>query len=110
VNGFGPIISGNLRQLKGQVILGSDMFIERVREFLGGKEHFTEIPRLQRTAGRPSLEALFPACEQTTKSERNQMILEAHVRHGYILKEIADHLDVHYTTVSKVIKAALQKK
>lgn len=97
-------------KLKGQVILGSDKFIERVREFLGGKEQITEIPRLQRTAGRPPLEVLFPAGEQSTKSERNPTILEAHVKYGYTLKEIAGHLDVHYTTISKVIKAELQKK
>ena len=96
-------------KLKGQIILGSDMFIERVREFLGGKEQFTEIPRLQRTAGRPPLEVLFPSGKQSTKSERNPTILKAHVKYGYNLKEIAEHLDVHYTTVSKVIKAELQK-
>jgi putative transposase len=97
-------------KLKGQVILGSDMFIERLREFLGGKEQFTEIPRLQRTVGRPSLEALFPVDEQSTKGERNLTILEAHVKHGYTLKEIAEYLDIHYTTVSKVINERLQKK
>lgn len=97
-------------KLKGQVILGNDMFIERVREFLEGKEQFPEIPRLQRTVGRPALEVLFPAGEQSTKNKRNPTILEAHVKYGYTLKEIAEHLDVHYTTVSKIIKAELQRK
>jgi hypothetical protein len=27
----------------------------------------------------------------------------AHVIHGYMLKEIADYLETHYTTVSKVM-------
>ncbi|MFA7062010.1 MAG: transposase [Pedobacter sp.] len=97
-------------KLKGQVILGSDMFVERVREFLGEKERFTEIPRLQRTVGRPPLEALFTAGGLSTKSVRNQTILEAHVKYGYTLKEVSEHLNVHYTTVSKVIKAELLKK
>lgn len=96
-------------KLKGQVILGSDTFIERVREFFGGKEQLAEIPRLQRTAGRPTLELLFPASKRLTKSERNPTIFEAHMKYGYKLKEIAEHLDVHYTTVSKVIKAQLQE-
>lgn len=96
--------------LKGQLILGSDAFIERVREFLVGKEQFTEIPRLQRLAGRSQLEVLFPAGEQFTKNERNSGIVEAHLKHGYTLKEIAEHLAIHYTTVSKVIKAELTKK
>lgn len=97
-------------KLKGQVILGSDTFIERIREFLGGKERIAEIPRIQRTAGRPALELLFLAGKRLTKSERNPTILEAHMKYGYTLKEISEQLDVHYTTVSKVIKAQLQKK
>ncbi len=28
-----------------------------------------------------------------------------HITHGYTLKEIADHLGIHYTTVSKGIKS-----
>nr|MBF0223650.1 LacI family transcriptional regulator [Desulfobulbaceae bacterium] len=28
---------------------------------------------------------------------------EAHITHGYTLKEIADCLGIHYTTVSKVV-------
>ncbi|NLN59842.1 MAG: helix-turn-helix domain-containing protein, partial [Deltaproteobacteria bacterium] len=29
----------------------------------------------------------------------------AYIQHGYTMKAIADHLGIHYTTVSKVIKA-----
>jgi len=29
---------------------------------------------------------------------------EAHLQYGYTLKEIAEHIGVHYTTVSKVLK------
>lgn len=97
-------------KLKGQIILGSDVFIERSREFIMGKEHFTEIPRFQRMAGRPQLDVLFPAGEQVTKKERNTRIVEAHVKHGYTLREIAVHLAIHYTTVSKVVKAGFAKK
>jgi DNA-binding NarL/FixJ family response regulator len=34
---------------------------------------------------------------------RNRAIL-THVRYGYTLKEIADQLVIHYTTVSTVLK------
>jgi putative transposase len=97
-------------KLTGQVILGSEKFIERVRELLGGKEEIQEIPRLQRHVGRPALEVLFQAGEHLTKNMRNPMIYGAHVRHGYALKEIAEFLGIHYTTVSKVIKAEAAKK
>lgn len=91
-------------KLKGQVILGSEMFIERVRELLGSKEMILEIPRLQRFAGRPALDVLFPTGEHHAKNTRNPAIFKAHVCYGYTLKDIADHLDIHYTTVSKIIK------
>jgi len=91
-------------KLKGQVILGSDIFIERMRGFLDGKGQMSEIPRPQRFVGRPGLEALFPPGDRLTKKERNLVIFDAHVRHGYTLKEIAEYLNIHYTTVSKVIQ------
>ncbi|MBI5043584.1 MAG: helix-turn-helix domain-containing protein [Nitrospirae bacterium] len=28
----------------------------------------------------------------------------AHVKYGYTLKEIADYLSIHYTTVSNIVK------
>ena len=48
-------------QLCGQVILGTELFVEQVWEPLDGKEAIHEIPRQQRHAGRPELTALFPA-------------------------------------------------
>lgn len=92
-------------KLRGKVILGSEMFIERVWELLGSKEVIREIPRLQRFAGRPALEVLFPTGEHHAKNTRNPAIFKAHVSYGYTLKKIADYLDIHYTTVSKIIKA-----
>jgi transposase len=38
-----------------------------------------------------------------TKKERGKAIFEAHIRYGYTLKEIAEHIGVHYTTVSRAI-------
>jgi len=38
------------------------------------------------------------------------MMHQAHVKYGYTLKEIADYLGIHYTTVSKVIKGIGYKK
>ena len=32
------------------------------------------------------------------------MIHQAHMRHGYTLKQIADHVRLHYTTISKTVK------
>ena len=38
------------------------------------------------------------------KRERNTTIHKAHVDFGYTSKEIVEHLNLHYTTVSKIVK------
>jgi DNA-binding MarR family transcriptional regulator len=47
------------------------------------------------------------AGEKATR--RSKLIHAAHVKYGYTLKEIADHLEIHYTTVSKIIKGFDEK-
>jgi REP element-mobilizing transposase RayT/DNA-binding CsgD family transcriptional regulator len=88
-------------ELQGQVILGEEGFFEEFKNLLDEKSHVTEIPRPQRHLRRPSLAKIFK--EQKTKTQRNENIYHAHVAHGYLLKEIADYLKIHYTTVSKAI-------
>lgn len=68
---------------------------------LTGKEEVKEIPRLQRYVGRPSLIKHIKGIE--TKALRDKGIHDAHVNYGYTRKEIADHLKIHYTNVSKVV-------
>ncbi len=63
-----------------------------------------EIPRKQRFAGRQSLEVLFSDTTDFKKEFRNQKIARAHLEYGYTLKEIADSIVVHYTTVSKIVR------
>jgi hypothetical protein len=77
-------------QLKGQIYLGGDEFVERLSETDRGKE----IPFAQRKPLRPKLVDLLQAPEGWR---------EAHVVYGYRLREIADALSVHYSTVSRWI-------
>ena len=91
------------RKLKGQTLLGGESFIEKFRDFLLKHENIKEIPRLQRYISRPQIADLFKSKKELTKQTRNESIHAAHIRYGYRLKEIADYLDIHYTTVSKVI-------
>ena len=65
------------------------------------KRQFGEGDRPQRYQSRPSLVKLFK--EINSKARRDQSIYDAHMKHGYMLKEIADHLKTHYTAISKVI-------
>ena len=91
------------KDLKGQIFLGDKGFIEECKRILDGSADLEEIPRLQRYAERPVLAELLGEEIQGNKAKRNRIIYQAHVTYGYTLKEIADHLRVHYTTVSKVM-------
>lgn len=79
--------------LRGQIYLGSDTFIEQhVPE---GSRAFREIPREQRLIDRPSLQDLFASAGE------DEAIASAYRRHGYRLNEIATFLGVHYSTISR---------
>ncbi|RJP60524.1 MAG: hypothetical protein C4549_00515 [Deltaproteobacteria bacterium] len=93
--------------LQGQILLGEEGFIDKFKEHLFDKEKIKEIPRAQRYVSRPGLSRLFPKGEKAT--ERNRHVYAAHVKYGYTLKEIADHLGIHYTTVSKALKGFEEK-
>jgi putative transposase len=75
-----------------------------LKDLLENKKLVKEIPRPQRYVSRSSLDKIFSG--QKTKAKRDRSINVAQMNHGYTLKEIADYLGIHYTTVSKVIAKA----
>jgi REP element-mobilizing transposase RayT len=97
------IIESPWEKLTGQILLGTEAFVQKARGLLSEKDDLAEIPRIQRHVGRPPLDELFSPAISLTKEERNRLIHLAHGKHGYTLKEISQALGIHYTTVSKVI-------
>lgn len=91
------------QDLKGQVLLGGDAFLERFDPFLAEKETIGEIPKVQRYARRPSLDALLKKDEPKRTRNQDEAICEAYVRYRYTLREIAEHLRVHYATISRAV-------
>jgi hypothetical protein len=88
-------------QMQGH-FLGGEKFLAEMQILLEEKAEIKEIPRQQRYAGRPALAAI---CSRSNdKNERDRGICQACLAYGYTLKEVADHLTIHYTTVSKVLK------
>lgn len=92
--------------LKGQILLGGERFVERLRPRLDETAALAEVPRRQRLAARPSLEAVLGERGALPRAERNRRIAEAHLAHGYTLAEIGRHCGLHYATVSRIIKTA----
>ena len=89
--------------VRGQVLLGSEAFVEKMRPLLEQKDELKEIPRAQRLLHRPSLMVLFTKVIQGDKVLRDEAIRKAYLNYGYSMAAIARHAGVHYSTVSKVI-------
>ena len=102
LNGIGEKFPWDV--VKGQLLLGNENFIKKFNELLKDKEKIKEIPRIQRYAARPSLNELFMNKKIMDKKLKDEIIYLAHIHYGYTLKEIAEYLNVHYATVSRVIK------
>jgi len=94
------------KEIKGQIYLGSEEFISKIKKFISGKKTIKEIPKAQRYITRPSLEDIF---KQKGKREKEKAVYEAHVQYGYTLKDIAAFLGVHYATVSRIVKRVEEK-
>lgn len=92
-------------KLTGQIFLGDERFVEQMHGLLRSSAGKTEIPKKQRHGGRLALSRLIPESIQKDKLKRNRAIVQCHLDYGYTLKEIADHVGIHYTTVSKVISS-----
>ena len=84
--------------VQAQVLLGEEKFVEKLKSYVKGYEEITEIPRSQRYLSRPKLKSLFDG--KLTK--RDARIVQAVHRYGYSQREVADFLDLHYATVSRL--------
>jgi REP element-mobilizing transposase RayT len=91
--------------LRGAILLGDDDFIEDMNDYLSGCAGTREVPSEQKFASRATLSSLFEA--GCTTAERDEGIWSAHVIHGYNLREIGDHLGIHYSTVSRALNRQL---
>jgi REP element-mobilizing transposase RayT len=81
-------------QLTGQIYLGSEGFVATHQP----DAVIREIPRQQTQATRPSLSKVFAG------HAWKKGLLAAYRRYGYRMQEIADHVGVHYSTVSRQLR------
>jgi len=95
--------------LEAQSLLGMEGFADALRGHVSGKEMLREIPKGQRLIGRASLKKLFdkPGKE---KAIRDRLIIQAVKQHGYSQMEVARHLKLHYSTVSRLITSVTEEQ
>ena len=86
-----------LRAAAGSHVLGSDEFRTAVQKNINAH---SEVPGSQKNIARSSLKEI-----KSSASNRGEWMSTAYRQHGYSMREIADYAKVHYSLVSKVIKA-----
>jgi len=79
------------------------VFQKRIRTILDMENSLGPIPRNQRILSRPELKELFNGNKYGDLESRNQIIFEAFKVYAYTQSEIAAHLRLHKTTISKII-------
>ena len=86
-------------QLQGQVYLGSEAFVRKRQVLVDKKPAVTEVPRAQRRA------MTRPLSDFADNHARNEAIALAYLSGRHTMAAIAEHFGVHYTTVSRLVKA-----
>ncbi len=96
---------GRWAQLKQQVFLGSDAFVEELSRRLQKDRDLSEVPLAQR---RPRAKPL--AEYVSLYSDRDQAIAAAYASGGYRLKAIGDHFGLHDARISRIVRTAEEAK
>ncbi len=93
------------KKLKNQVYLGSDEFVEQILESIRDDKHLSEVPSSQKRAAPKPLQHY----EKSSKA-RDEAIFNAYQSDGYSMQEIGDYFGLHYSRVSRILKAEENKR
>ena len=85
--------------LKGQVFLGDEQFVQRMQAHLQSGRDDVQIPLAQRRAPPPPLEKIVRRV-----ADRNAAIIAAYATGGYSYQQLADYFGIHFTTVGKIVR------
>jgi hypothetical protein len=85
--------------LKGQVFLGDEQFMQRMQSHLLSGKDDVQIPLAQRRPPPPPLAKI-----KHHAPDRNAAIVAAYATGGYSYQQLADHFGVHFTTVGRIVR------
>ena len=92
-------------ELKNQIYLGSDDFVERVQRRIVKDKDLSEVPRAQKRAVVKPLEYY----DQKYRN-RDSAIQHAYASGGYSMKAIGDYFGLHYSRVSRIVNCERMAK
>ena len=84
--------------IKNQIYLGSEAFVEAMQRKIDTDQRLSEIPKTQR---RPVARPL--AWYFKKHRDRDAAIFEAFKSGGYTMREIGDHVGLHYSRISRIV-------
>jgi REP element-mobilizing transposase RayT len=85
--------------LKGQVFLGDDQFVQRMQAHLQSGKDDVQIPLAQRRPPPTRLEQI-----ERRAPDRDSAIIAAYATGGYSYQQLADYFGVHFTTVGRIVR------
>jgi hypothetical protein len=85
-------------------ILGEGDFIESLSDYVKRKKRIPEIPKSERFMNRPSLKDIFRPEVLRDKRKRDKGIGEAVLEYGYTQRVVADHIGMHFASVSRILR------
>jgi len=94
-------------ELRAGSLLGSESFVERMRPRLLETPLDQNVLRRERDAARPSLETIFE--DVADKSDRDARIYDAVRVHHCRLREVAEYLGLHFSTISMIAKQEAER-
>lgn len=100
----GKELPSPLQEVQAQILLGSPAFCKRMKAMLTGETSLNKLPRAKHLLKRPSVKSMFTAKVRADKSLRDEVIGQAYQDYAYTMAEIATAAQIHFSTVSKIIK------
>jgi REP-associated tyrosine transposase len=91
------------KDLKGQIYLGDDDFVERMQKKVGKRDPDVNIPRVQQCGPAPKLSVI-----RRQYSNRDQGMRAAYQTGAYSYQQIAEEFGVHFTTVGRIVRQAIE--
>jgi REP element-mobilizing transposase RayT len=92
-------------QLKNQIYLGSEAFVDKMQRRLTPDKDLSEVPAAQRRRAAKTLDHYA-----RQHRDRDKAIQSAYASGGYGLKAIGEHFGLHYSRVSRIVAAGEKAK
>lgn len=92
------------KDLKGQIYLGQEDFIEQMRGKLGERAEDVNIPQVQRRGAAPKLSAI-----RRQYKDRDDAIRAAYQTGAYSYQPIAKEFGIHFTTVGRIVRQPMKR-